>query len=328
MSELQLTADYLLELCQRTFPNRAAIEIVRLEPLPSRQHEMVSFVMQWQDDQGMRKATSLVARRYVSTISWWRPDDMGKAQREWAITEWLSSVDFPVPQSLMRTFSSSGDVVLFRRLPGYDWHDLGLPFLDAVEPHAEAFARLLAYLHSLTPPDEVRAVLPTVTLPTALATLIALARRIDQQDLIEAIELALHHAYNVQEQPPVILHGDYHFSNALLHDGEISGIIDWEFCALGDPRWDVANAYMQLVDFDAAHAADIFLQTYLEQSGRRFEGPPLYNAVAPLQQWTISEWLVHQGEVGESMSFALAEDLIDLRDVHRRRAERALRSLS
>ncbi len=38
-----------------------------------------------------------------------------------------------------------------------------------------------------------------------------------------------------------LLHGDFGMDNVLVHDGEVSGVIDWEQSAYGDPLYDVAR---------------------------------------------------------------------------------------
>jgi aminoglycoside phosphotransferase (APT) family kinase protein len=319
-----LTLDDLRAICRRAFPERPIQDIDFIAPLHSRQHEMIAFDLRW-TGRSAEYVEPLVVRRYVSTLSWWRPDDRGKAQREVTVMRWLHQQGMPVSVMYAREFGALGDVVLFSRLPGEDWSAEGRPFPAVALEQAGPFAWLLAKLHSLSPPDEVKAVVPLVTLPSVLATLTALAAQIGQPELDTAVQKAMAHAYDIQENPPVLLHGDYHLSNVLIANGQISGIIDWEYTALGDPRWDLANAYIQMVDFDAAEAADAFLSAYLENSGRTFEGPPLYNAVTALQQWVISEWLVRQGEEGNTPTFALARHLIKLRDVHQRRALQAMR---
>lgn len=321
-----LTASIIADLCKHVFPDREHQHGDAIEALHSRQHEMVAFDLLWDSAQDVLREP-LIVRRYVSTVSWWRVDDLGKAQREMNITRWLHEQDFPVPVAYGREFNALGDLVVFSRVPGSDWSASGLPFRDVIRANVETFARLLARLHTLVPPPEIRAVTPTVSLPIALANLGALAVRMRHNEIAGMADKAMKFAFDVPESTPVMLHGDYHFSNALLDEGRIAGIIDWEYAALGDPRWDVSNAYMQLVDFASADTANDFLQTYLAASGRTFEGPPLYNVVSSIQQWAVSEWLVRQQESGESLSFSLAQDLIALRDVHQRRASLALSAL-
>ena len=318
-----LTLDDLAAMCRRAFPERQVQQIDFIAPLHSRQHEMIAFDLRWQGRSG-EYVLPLIARRYVSTLSWWRPDDYGKAQREVTVTRWLHQQGMPVAVVYSREFSALGDVVICSRMPGYDWSAEGRSFPSVALEQARGFAWLLARLHSLAAPPEVEAVTPLVSVPAAVAALAGLAIQVEQPDLSQAVEQATAHAYDVRETPPVVLHGDYHLSNVLMSEGQISGIVDWEYAARGDPRWDVANAYIQMVDFDASAAADAFLSAYLEFSGRSFEGPPIHTTLAALQQWTISEWLLRRQERGETQTFALARDLISLRDVHRRRAIRAM----
>ena len=313
-------------ICLRAFPDRPQQQIAAITHFPSRQHEVVSFHLSWIADEGAQDE-ELIARRYVSTLSWWRPDDLAKAQRETTVTRWLFDQGFPVPKVYAREFGALGDVALFSRLPGEDWSETGLSFPEVVRPHVDRFAQLLAWLHSLIPPPEIFNVTPDVTLTAALANLMAMAIKIRMPELIQIVDAVLSKSYRVTETDRVLLHGDYHFSNALLEEGKISGIIDWEYAARGDPRWDVANAYSQLVDFDAANAADEFLAAYLYYSSREFSGPPLHMIVAPLQHWTIAEWLIKQRDEGKAPTFALAQDLIEMRDVHRHRTEMALQWL-
>jgi aminoglycoside phosphotransferase (APT) family kinase protein len=284
---------------------------------------MITLTLSWQTASGYAEE-ALIVRRYRSTVSWWRPDDRGKAQREATVLRWLRTAGLPVPDVYAREFGAFGDIVLLSRLPGQGWSALEMPFPAAVRPHVGAFAGLLARLHALRPPEDVRSVVPQVTLVSALAGLQVLAQQIGDAELAEIVDQVMDDAYLVEDQQPCIVHGDYHFANVLLHQGRISGLLDWEYCALADPRWDVASAYMQLVDFDAAEAADEFLTAYLRTSGRRFEGPPLFNVVVPLQQWVIAEWLIREQQAGRTPSFRMAHELIALRDTHRSRALRAL----
>jgi aminoglycoside phosphotransferase (APT) family kinase protein len=41
--------------------------------------------------------------------------------------------------------------------------------------------------------------------------------------------------------PPVLLHGDFGSHNLLVHDGKITGLLDWEFSHVGDPHEDLMS---------------------------------------------------------------------------------------
>ncbi|MFI5067223.1 MAG: phosphotransferase, partial [Streptosporangiales bacterium] len=60
--------------------------------------------------------------------------------------------------------------------------------------------------------------------------------------------------------PPVWLHGDLHPGNILVHQGRLSGVIDFGDVTAGDPATDLAVAWMLLPAgrheaFRAAYAA-------------------------------------------------------------------------
>jgi aminoglycoside phosphotransferase (APT) family kinase protein len=51
-------------------------------------------------------------------------------------------------------------------------------------------------------------------------------------------------AHRPDDVPARLVHGDYRVGNCLVHDGRISGILDWELSFVGDPRFDLG--YMSL----------------------------------------------------------------------------------
>ncbi len=62
---------------------------------------------------------------------------------------------------------------------------------------------------------------------------------------------------------PVLLHGDFWPGNTLWRDSQLTGIIDWEDAALGDPLADLANSRLEiLLEFDA-NAMQRFTERYL-----------------------------------------------------------------
>lgn len=46
----------------------------------------------------------------------------------------------------------------------------------------------------------------------------------------------------LRKWPLAVTHGDVWWGNLLVEHGRLSGIIDWEFLAVGDPAWDLASA--------------------------------------------------------------------------------------
>jgi aminoglycoside phosphotransferase (APT) family kinase protein len=42
------------------------------------------------------------------------------------------------------------------------------------------------------------------------------------------------------EEPPVLVHGDYHYGNMLFREGRVAALLDWEIAELGQPLLDLA----------------------------------------------------------------------------------------
>lgn len=47
--------------------------------------------------------------------------------------------------------------------------------------------------------------------------------------------------FEIEKNPPVFCHGDFHPLNVLWSKRGINGVIDWEFCGYKNPFYDVAN---------------------------------------------------------------------------------------
>lgn len=64
---------------------------------------------------------------------------------------------------------------------------------------------------------------------------------------------------------PVFLHRDYHPTNILWSNNTISGLIDWVNACVGPAMIDVGHCRLNLTSLFGLEAAELFLQTYLEQ---------------------------------------------------------------
>lgn len=55
---------------------------------------------------------------------------------------------------------------------------------------------------------------------------------------------------------PALIHGDVFLDNVMTAGGRVTGLIDWAFAAVGDPRYDVAVATHELTPSDRAAFAE------------------------------------------------------------------------
>jgi len=316
--------NYIADLCQRAFPHRDDQYITAIEFMGAWQHEMTSFTLGWREDAAWY-SEPLILRRFKSQLSWWQVEDTGKALREATVLSWLAGVGMLVPRMHVMESTAYGDVLLESRVPGYIWFENDRLFSRAIAPYVDEYASLLAYVHSLEAPYAIKEVVPHVTINGVLETLHGWAEHAQDSNLLHTIDRVAVLAVHVEELTPCILHGDYHFANVMLHDRRITGVIDWEFAAHGDPRWDVVAAYQLLVEFEAATAAERFLSVYLAESGRQFEGSPLWGVLIHLQAWALSAWLRREVVAGRQFDFRMAEVL---GDQYEEREARVLAALS
>ncbi len=100
--------------------------------------------------------------------------------------------------------------------------------------------------------------------------------------------------------PSRLVHLDYWHGNVLWHEGRISGVVDWDFGAYGDPAIDVAYFRMNMYLRGIKEAADIFLRSYEAGSGTEVENlgfRELAAAAQPLPEPAL--WIPASREMGD-----------------------------
>ena len=171
--------------------------------------------------------------------------------RSHALLSVLAADGLPVPTPLYLDpdGSSVGEPVL---VLAYLDGAADLPALSVALP---AMAELLARVHRF-PTEHLGAVpLAVEDDPTG-----------EVRSLLEAIRGADPDSLDLRtmspSRAPVLLHGDFWPGNLLWRDGAISGLIDWEDAALGDPERDLATARTELTVALGPDAAIAFRRHY------------------------------------------------------------------
>jgi len=119
-------------------------------------------------------------------------------------------------------------------------------------------------------------VLSSVTLP-------AIDVLADEIDAHAARQLWQRACATVHQGPPVWLHGDIKADNLIARGGQLTGVIDWGLCAVGDPAADYAAAW-SWVD---PSARDAFRMACVvsDADWLRAQGWALYGAVIALSYY-------------------------------------------
>jgi len=90
----------------------------------------------------------------------------------------------------------------------------------------------------------------------------------------KAIDVVLGPAPSYSE---CLIHRDYHPSNVLWENGEVSGIVDWVTGCRGPAGIDVAWCRMNLANLHGVEVADEFLAAYIEEAGKEFTYDPYWD---------------------------------------------------
>ena len=160
------------------------------------------------------------------------------AELEFLLLKALHSLDLPVPQPILfdaRCTLAATPFVIMAAIPGSSVIPTGEAFeyIDEMASqlfriHQAPIQNLPALPSRLDPLPEVFEYLPTAA---EWGGLKARLRALTDTGFKGA---------------PCLLHGDYWAQNLLWEQGRITGILDWEDAAIGDPLSDVAGASVEL----------------------------------------------------------------------------------
>jgi aminoglycoside phosphotransferase (APT) family kinase protein len=281
----------LHEWLASAFPGRPGWAIAGRESVDSFQQLMERVRLAWPST---GETAEIFVRVYRGYISWWTLATPDLPQRELTALRVAARAGVPVPDVLYA--SHAGDaarlprgeaVAVLRAVPG----DTGWarPSLALAARVAETLARL----HRAPVHGADRAHLPGVSLPEFLPRLASWAEEAGDASLRGAVGTLGEELTAAGEGPVAFIHGDCHLGN-LLADGErIAAVIDWEEAALGDPRIDVANAYLGLRR-RSPEIVDHFLHRYQEQAGRPLGALRRWSDLARLRDRIVGVWVAHK----------------------------------
>jgi aminoglycoside phosphotransferase (APT) family kinase protein len=156
----------------------------------------------------------------------------------------------------------------------------------------------LAQLHTIAPPKAALDFLPRPAADHALASIAQYRKSLDEIGAVyPALEWGLRWCewHAPPANPARLIHRDYRTGNYMVDAGRLTGVLDWEFAAWGDPLEDIGWFMARCWRFGAnerkaggvAHAED-FLRGYQRVSGRAFsENELLYWQVMAHVRWAV-----------------------------------------
>jgi aminoglycoside phosphotransferase (APT) family kinase protein len=125
---------------------------------------------------------------------------------------------------------------------------------------ASALAAQLAAIHA-TPAEDLRPLLADRDAEVA-EVLSAPPERLDASAGEAEVRAVLARGRRGPANRPGLLHGDFWPGNLLWIDGAISGVVDWEDAAWGDPLYDVAITRLDVLWAYGPEASEAFTRAY------------------------------------------------------------------
>lgn len=178
--------------------------------------------------------------------------------------------------------------------------------------------RELARIHSIVPPQPDLAFLEEAGEHPALRDIARYRAYLDEMgELRPALEwgLAWCADHLPAQQETVLVHQDFRTGNYMLDDSGLTGILDWEFCAWGDPMSDLGWFCAQCwrfgrPDLEAGGIGkrETFYQGYEEESGRTVDRDAVafWEVMAHLRWAVIALQQGHRHIAGQQASLELA----------------------
>ena len=178
--------------------------------------------------------------------------------------------------------------------------------------------RELARIHSIVPPQPDLAFLDEAEGHPALRDIARYRAYLDEMgEARPALEWGLAWCADrlPARQETVLVHQDFRTGNYMLDDSGLTGILDWEFCAWGDPMSDLGWFCAQCwrfgrPDLEAGGIGEreTFYQGYEEESGRGVdrEAVAFWEVMAHLRWAVIALQQGHRHIAGQQASLELA----------------------
>lgn len=170
-------------------------------------------------------------------VSLSRPEEFALLRAAW-------DAGVPVPEPLFAGMHDGKPFFVMRRLHG-ETNAVALSKAVGAEGDAALVRQCgaaLRRIHAILPPRDDLAFLGTPPDDPALAFIAAMQARLDEAGTPRPVlewGLAALRRHAPPPVPPVLVHNDFRNGNLMVRDGALQGVLDWEFCAWGDPHQDI-----------------------------------------------------------------------------------------
>jgi hypothetical protein len=213
---------------------------------------------------GEQGAFSIIDRSGRYGVMKWQPDvtNLSRMQDAKAVTDHLRNIHYPAPHYLFIGCTQEGVYSIQTTLPGS-------PMRAITEPLVARLLELnqLQENHAFPSlPDWHREVVSTVLFGGVGYCLHTSLEHHSQETktLLKTLQTLTSTYQHAPHRTGDIVHNDFQHSNILIHDEQISGIIDWDAPYAGDCVFDITT--LLFYSYDNLEACEILWHVALEQA--------------------------------------------------------------
>ncbi len=310
----------LLTVCRKVFSAAADLKAHSIEPRINRVFPHQDYLFELE---GGDAHFQLILRLHHGIFSFWGGTEKIKTAKVFSVMRHVYQLGFSAP--FPYTFDASHKPFGWPYLildpgDGIRWWEGSSSLRNVQDEYTESLADELARLHTLIKPEHP--LLPKIDAYNQLKQIKSRTKNIDHPVLKRCFEGCFDQLEYIAGLSPVLLHGQYDFDHVLISNGNIRNIIDWEHAALGDPRWDIANASLSLQRDGDRSLANRFLAKYVQVSGIQAEDIGFWEGLVALQRFALSIWLKSLDPKSFQSIVGLKTPLMDKENEYRKRALR------
>ena len=280
-----ITDAHVQRWLRRVVPDAAHLQVLQRLPLRSFQQHLETVTVTGADDTQGEQTDRFVVRVYRGFLCWWVLDAPDLPQRELAAWAFADRCGLPVPRPFHVITDNDVSVAILGHLPGTPVSD------NLTDRVVTELAETLTRLHRAPVDSETVAALPNVSTAVLLDRFKAWADQAHAPELRSHVDALVERCRDLDERPGVVLHGDCHPGNFLADGPRVTGMLDWEAAAIGDPRLDVATLATALRRAGPPTLADCFLQAYDARNEVPLGPLPIWHELLTLRDHAIGAWL-------------------------------------
>lgn len=284
----------LLRWIRELFPNEGEPRIAVRVEYRSFHHKMELLRVSFGSD-GAAPFVDLFLRTYLGELCWWvlaEPEIPERERMAWSAVA-RGGVPIPGVQGWCRT--DSGAAALLEAVPGR-----GLWYQCTPLAVADA-ARVLARLHGLQLEDDEQLRFPRVGVVDLIERWRGWFEGEEDEQTRAALEVVCESLDKAMCRPPALLHGDCHAGNFLSDGRKIVAVLDWESCAVGDPRLDLAVMDGCLRRWNSDELADSFLQEYEKTAGWTVADLRPWKDFLDIRDVVVTSWIERRIEAEQDL---------------------------